>query len=58
MTGTDKRRFTDTTRDIVRDEIRAAVDRAVIEMGVDPAVVLEILKDVTSDEEQFQRDLQ
>ena len=58
MTGTDKRRFTDTTRDIVRDEIRAAVDRAVIEMGVDPAVVLEILKDVTSDEEQFQLDLQ
>ena len=55
--ATTKRDFSETTRALVEDEIRAAVDRAVTELGVSPEVVLEILQGVTRGEEQFQRDL-
>lgn len=58
MNSNTQRNFTQTTRNLVRDEITAAIDKAVLQMGVDPAVVLEILQQVAIDEEQFQSDVQ
>ena len=58
MNANTQRNFTQTTRDLVRDEITAAIDKAVLQMGVEPAVVLEILQQVAIDEEQFQSEVQ
>ena len=48
--------MTRTTREIIENEIRAAVDNAVTNYGADAAAVLAILQQVAEDEAQYQAD--
>jgi hypothetical protein len=50
------RTMTPTTRGIIENSIRAAIDGAILD-GADPADVLAILQGLTEDEANFQADL-
>jgi len=45
--------MTNTTREIIENDIRAAFDNAIL-IGADPAAVLAILQQMVEDEAQFQ----
>jgi hypothetical protein len=49
--------MTPTTRAIIENDIRAAVDNAVLAYGADPAEVLAILQGLAEDEAQFQAEV-
>jgi len=46
--------MTNTTREIIENDIRDAFDNAITVYGADPAAVLEILQQMVEDEARFQ----